>query len=115
MSTTIDKFAEGFPYPTVTPITGLPNYETIADLHEQLNDNSSFVQSNLGGGAYGHLALTVTPAVFTTLAPTMPYIIPVNPGANPVIPEGSTGPQIASIRLTHDNATNFFYQTWQHR
>ena len=54
MSTTIEKIMEGFPYPTVIPITGLPNYEIVANLHEQLNAKASNLQSNLGDGAHGH-------------------------------------------------------------
>ena len=97
MTTTIEKFVEGFPYPTIRSISGLPTYETIAELHELLNVNASSIQTNLGGGAHGLLVLTATPAVFNTICPTTPYVILVNPGAPAVIPAASTGPQIVSI------------------
>lgn len=44
MSTTIEKIVEQFTYPTITSIIGLPNYTTLANLHEQLNTNASSVQ-----------------------------------------------------------------------
>ena len=68
MTTIIKKIiVEGFPYPTISKIIGLPTYKTISDTHEMLNTNSSSIQSNLGGGSHGNLSLTVTNAVFNTL------------------------------------------------
>ena len=80
MTSLQDKIVQGFPYPTLDCIVGIPTYETISELHSQLNAISASVQSNLGGGAHGHLTLTVKPSVYNTLSAT-PFIAPVNPGA----------------------------------
>ena len=107
MPSVIDSIVEGFPFPTVTPISGEPNYETIADLHSQLNANSASIQSHLGNGRLGLLFLTVSPAVYNTLS-AVPFVPPVNPGPTPVFPVGATGPQIANVRATFVEANELF-------
>ena len=59
MISSIDKIVDNFPYPNLTPIAGVSDYKSLTELHTQPNCNSSSIQSNLGGGAYGLLALTL--------------------------------------------------------
>ena len=99
MVTTIDSIVTGFPFPTVLPIVGEPNYESIAALHRQLNTNAASIQSHLGNGLLGLLQLTVSAAVCNTLSATA-FVAPINPGSAPTIPVGSSGPQIADILLS---------------
>jgi len=89
MTNSIDKIVDGFPHPNIAPIVGIPTYESIAELNLQLNANAASVQSNLGNGQLGLLALTVSPTVFNTLS-AVAFVHPVNPGTNPVIPPGAT-------------------------
>ena len=98
MTSSTDKIVESFPYPTISPIIGQPGYDTIAEIHLQLNANAASVQSHLGNGALGLLYRTVTPAVYNTLS-LVAFVPPPNPGTTPVIPPNLTGPQIADIRL----------------
>ena len=63
----------------------------------------------MGNGALGLLFLAVLPAVYNTLS-LIPFIAPVNPGPDPVIPAGSTGPQIADIRHQFTTATKLYKQ-----
>ena len=107
MPSTIAKIVDGFPFPTIPPIVGVPNYESIAELHMKLNSNSASVQSNLGDSTLGLLSLTVSDAVYNTLS-NIPFVAPENPGAVPNIPDGSTGPAIADIRFAFDQATARF-------
>jgi hypothetical protein len=69
---------EGFPHPTISPILGILNYETIAEVNLQLNANAASVHSNLGDGAHGLLALTINPAVYNTLSAValVPLLVP---------------------------------------
>jgi len=106
MSST-EKITEGFPFPLIPQIVGQPCYETIAELQLQLNANAASVQSNLGCGQFGHLWLTVQPAVYATIS-VVPFVAPVNPGAAPIIPPGSTAPQIASLRYEFAQDTILF-------
>ena len=87
---------DGFPFPTIDPIIGTPDYESIADIHLKLNSNAVSVQSNLGCGTLGLLFLTVSPAVYATLS-TTEFVPPDNPVPKPIIPTGSTGAAIANL------------------
>ena len=98
----IDKIVEGFPHPTITPIIGIPTYESISEIHIRLNSNAASVHSELGNGALGLLALTVTPSVYNTLA-GVAFVPPGNPGQNFTIPPGATGHQIAALDTAHKN------------
>ena len=110
MTSSTEKIVESFPYPTIPPIVGQPGYDTIAEVHLQLNANAASVQSHLGDGTLGLLYLTVTPAVYNTLSLT-PFIPPTNPGPEPNIPGNSlTGAVIADIRLQFDNASRLHRQ-----
>ena len=86
---------------------GAPNYESSSKLHTKLNSNAVSVQSNLGCGTLGILYLTVSPAVYSTLYVTS-FVVTVNPGAAPIIPDLATSPQIADFRYTFQAATALF-------
>ena len=107
MPTWIEKIVDGFPFPTIDPIFGTPDYESIADIHLKLNSNSASVQSNLVCGALGILFLTVLPAVYVTLS-TIVFFLPVNPGPKPNIPTGATGAAISDLQYHHAKATKIF-------
>ena len=68
MHTTTKNIVEGLPFPSIQSIGIISTYETIVDVHKMLNANASSVQVNIGGGAHGLLALTITPSVFNTLS-----------------------------------------------
>jgi hypothetical protein len=91
---------EGFPHPTITPVIGIPTYESIAEINLKLNDNAASVHSNLGDGAHGLLALTINPAVYNTISPD-PFLPPANPGANPILPDNATVAFIAELTRQH--------------
>ena len=99
MTTSISKIADSFPIKTLTPIstsTSKPTYATITVAQTQLNGNAMSVPSDGGDGILGHLALTVTAAVYDDLsAGNVPFVPPVNPGPAPIHPPNATGAQIA--------------------
>ena len=109
MPSSIEKTVDGFPFPTIDPIIGTPDYESIANIHLNLNYNAATVQSNLGCGTLGFLYLTVSPAVYATLSTTT-FVLPVNPGPKPIIPTGSTGTVISDLRYHHTKATKIFIE-----
>ena len=89
------------------PIIGQPTHETIAEVHSKLNANAASVHSHRGNGQLGLLYLTLKPEVYNTLS-NVPFEPPVNPGQHPNIPEGSTGPQAASVRKEHEERFDEF-------
>ena len=101
------KIVENFPYPSFTPISGVPDDETLSELHTQANTNVSSIQSNLGRGAHGLLALTLEPTVLLPLT-GVNFIAPVNPGTHAIIPPGATAAQISAIRNQFDYDTIAF-------
>jgi hypothetical protein len=109
MPSVVNSIVAGFLVPTVTLIIGEPNYESIAALHLQLNANAASIQSHLGNGHLGLLALTISPAVYSTLS-NVAFVAPINPGPTAIIPPGSTGPQLANIRTAFTESTTLFQQ-----
>ena len=107
MPPSIDKIAEVLPFQTIDPIVGAPKYKKISEVHLKLNSNAAYVQSNLGNGTLGLLYLTLSAAVYSTLSSTA-FVFPVKPGADPVIPAGSTAPQITDLLYSFTAAKNIF-------
>ena len=107
MTSITEKIIERFPYPTIKPIIGIPNYETITELLLQLNANAASVQTHLGGGNLCLLALTVTSEVYATLSDN-PFDPPQNPGPSPEIPDRVTGPQIAETRAEYEESVKMY-------
>ena len=92
-----NKIVENFPHKTIPPIIGQPTYESIRDMHLQMNENCISVHSNLGNGQLGHLGITVTQAVYNTLS-ALPFVAPINPGSTPVFHPNAQAPEIENIR-----------------
>ena len=88
----VDKLVESFENPNIPPIDGEPTYATLHEIHELLNSNTASVSTNIGCSTLGHLCLTLSPTVYATLSTTR-FIPPLNTGATPVIPAGTTGPR----------------------
>ena len=103
--TTVEKFIETFPIPTLTRIVGQPTYEQVKELNEELNANAASIVTTRGGGAHGYLAITVSPTIYATLTSTA-FVAPTMPP--PVDPAGMTGPQIANAnRIFNEQKTEF--------
>ena len=103
----VDKLAKSFEKPHIPLIDGEPTYATLHRMHKLLNSNALSFATNLGCGTLVHLCLTLPPTVYAAFLTTK-VVVPVNPGATPVIPAGATGPEAASIRYTDDVATLAF-------
>jgi hypothetical protein len=101
MAPTVESLIEGFPNPTIQPIVGEPTYKTITAVARQLKANAASMQTELGGGALGHLAIMMYPAVYATLS-AVPFIDPGNPGTAPVIPAGATAAQLQMTIRHHE-------------
>ena len=101
--TTVEKFIETFPILALSRITGTPTYENLKTLNEELNANATSIVTTQGGGVHGHLALTVSPAVYATLSETL-FKVPELPDT--VDPTGLTGPQIAEENRRYETSKN---------
>ena len=93
-----------FPYPVLSPLcptgTSKPTFLTIQTAQLQLNMNAQSVHTHRGGGEFGHLVLTMTPAKYLTLT-AIPFVIPAPPTQNPVHAAGATGPAMIETNRQH--------------
>ena len=110
MPTAINKIVDGFPFPMIPPIIGTPTYNIIAEVNLKLNSNAASDQSNLVCGTLGLLQLTVSPAVYNTSS-SIAFIVPVNPGSEPIIPANSAGAQINELLYAFDTPFALFNVT----
>lgn len=107
MSTTanVDYISTNFEYPVLTKITGLPTYESLKTIKDELQANASTVQCDLGGGQHGHLGLVLSDVEYAQVSQT-PYTRPVHPGANP--PAGASNWQSQVLREQHHENIRLF-------
>ena len=66
--TVVDKLVESFLNLVVTPIVGMPTYNTLVDRIYQISSNAESMQTTLGSVKLSFLALTITLTVYATLS-----------------------------------------------
>ena len=86
-----------FQHKVLSKVHGQPTYETLQTLSTEVKANAASVPSTLGGGLYGHLGLIMSDERYATLANSVPWVTPGNPGPfNP--PNPATAPQIEAAK-----------------
>eukprot|EP00957_Ditylum_brightwellii_P130084 9921844-Ditylum_brightwellii.AAC.1 len=73
---------EHFPVKNILKQAGMPTWDSIWAIHFNVNANEASVPSDLGGGAHGHLRLTIRGAEYQTLTRHV-FVRPTNPGVTP--------------------------------
>jgi hypothetical protein len=86
-----------FQHKVLTRIHGIPVYETLQHLTTEIKAKAASMPTTLGGGQYSHLGLVVLDQKYATLATTIPWITPVNPGPF-VPPAGATRLQLEAAQ-----------------
>ena len=89
------NYRESFPIPDLTRIIGIPTFETLHQMANELKQNASSVYSNLGGGAHGHLGLLLSPQMYALIS-NVPYVRPAHPG--PLIIPANATRHVASLQ-----------------
>ena len=106
---------EHFLHNDLTKIIGRPSRPTLSNLKKELKANARRIHSTRGTGTHGHLRLCYTLANYNALpaVAATPWVDPVHPGAAPIIPPGTTGPNIQ--RILQEYANNLSqWQVYQH-
>ena len=98
-----------FPNPVIPKIVGQPNFEKLRALKKALIANAASVQSDLGGGTYGHLGLILDDATYTRLT-THHYVAPVHPGAL-TVPANTALHEAVRLREEHQENIRLFQET----
>ena len=78
-STAIMSASHTYPHPELTKLDGTPTVDTLRLLTQELEANARSVDTTLGGGRHGHLALLHTDATYAALLNTQPWIVPEQP------------------------------------
>ena len=95
----IDYITTTFEFPTLTKIQGVPTYEQLRPIKNEMKSNAASVPCDLGGGAHGHLGLMLTGAEYSNVA-HIPYVRPIHPGVL-LIPPAT--PNYEATRLTSEH------------
>ena len=79
MTTLVGKIIDEFATPTLTKIVGMPDYEAIKIINDELTGNTFGVCTNLDCGTVGYSRLTLTPTVYANIS-VVGFAAPPNPG-----------------------------------
>jgi hypothetical protein len=85
----------------IPKIQGAPDFSILSELKQLLGANAAEKDTILGGSANGYLGLILTAAKYNTITPGTPFLTPIFPGNQPIIPAGATAAQIAEIVRMH--------------
>ena len=107
MTPSIADYINGFPHLTTPKIQRPPSYEAIADLQRLLNANAASVDSLLGDGTLGYLALTISPEIYATHS-VVPFVAPNHPGPLPIIQPTATVALSGELVRQHNEALRIF-------
>jgi hypothetical protein len=97
-----------FEHPELTKIIGIPTYDTLHKLNQEIKSNAISVHSNLGGGQHGHLGLVVSPTAYAILSnmayerPTLPATLDVPATASKHSQDLLERTHTESLRLFHE-------------
>ena len=95
-----------FQYPELTKIQDEPETQSLIVIRNEVKANAMTVHTILGGGAYGHLGLVLTPAQYAQVPNSAPYEKPEHPGVYQVAP--GTQFQIIAHENEHHEAIRLF-------
>ena len=105
--TIVEKIRNAFSNPTINPIVGQSDYESVHNMHLSLNANARSILSHLKNGTIGIMDLTVPQVVYNTLY-AVPFVNPFNPGLVHVYTPLSMASQISTIKQIHDTHNKNF-------
>lgn len=97
---TPESFIESFPA-TPVKIEGQPNYDSLTALREVLKQNAASITTERGGGLHGYLGIILSDAMYATIAPANPFLLPVAPANTPAIAAGATAAIISEAVRVH--------------
>jgi hypothetical protein len=97
-----------FEHPDLTKIIGIPTFDTLHQLNQEIKSNAISVHANLGGGQHGHLGLVVSPDAYALLSDHQ-YVRPGLPDEL-VIPANATRHQQDHLERTHKEDLRLFHE-----
>ena len=104
----VDYATSYFKYKTPTPIQRDPTNKTLKRLKQELWENTSSVESDLGRGDHRYLGLVLTDAEYATVTAT-PFVPPTYP-ATLTIPMGTDQVQALNLWQINKYAKHAYYE-----
>ena len=106
MSSTEAAITSTFPHARLTLLPADPTHLDFQQLKQELYANAMSQNSPNGGGQHGYLGLVLPPNEYIIISNgNVPYITPVAPPINPVIP-----PDATSVIINEANRQNRYHQ-----
>ena len=96
-----------FEHPKLPKIHNEQETQSLVIIRNEIKVNAMTARTTLGGGAYGHLGLVLTPAQYEQVPNSTPYHKPEHPGALD-IPNSATQYQSAALRDQHQEEICLF-------
>lgn len=101
-----DAIQAKFPWKSLAPIVGEPDYISLHKLRAQAYSNASAIPSRLGGGNNGHLGVIMPDATYFQKTGAH-FIIPAHPGTyDPAIANNATNAVRARAEADHEALVN---------
>jgi hypothetical protein len=100
-SVQIDSIKDLFPITMLDKIIGEPDFESISKLNLQLNANAASIETTIGTGENGYLALKIPTNDFKALNNGTAWAASTNLGPSPTVGASATGLQIAEANKVH--------------
>ena len=79
MTNSNSKFEFLFEFPVLTKALGALDYQTLKAIKNELKMNTTCIDSDLGGGANGHLGMILTAIEYALVAMNTPYVRHIMP------------------------------------
>jgi hypothetical protein len=95
---TVEDFIDSFPFTILPTLQGEPYYHTIHSIQKLLCANAYSIETNIGGGALGHLGIIVSIAAYAIVIPEDPLENPEALGWGPEEIDGGMTAQLAAER-----------------
>ena len=106
---TINYRGKIFKQTNLSKIMGVPTYETLHQLHNEINYNAMAVHSNLGGGQQICLGKVIILTAYALLTNT-PFVCQVHPG-NLSSPIAATHHTQEELKHQYDENLRVFHET----
>jgi hypothetical protein len=97
----VEEIINRLPNPVLPKIDKKPTFEDIKVTNRMMNANAISVPSMAGGGAHGHLGITMTHVEYAAISAS-PWVEFYNPNSIPIIPTGTNAVDAAQIARMHN-------------
>jgi hypothetical protein len=97
---TVEEIINGSPNPVLPKIDKDPTFEDIQIATRLLNANAISIPSMAGGGAHGHLGITISQVEYAAVSAS-PWVEPFNPNDIHIIPPGINAVDAAQLAQMH--------------